>query len=110
MKESIEFTKSSGNVYEDLGFPNSAERLTKAKLASLINEIIESRKLKQVEVAKILSVTQPKISALSNGRLEGFSVERLFSFLNLLDQDIEIFVHQKAYGAPSATLSILHAR
>lgn len=38
---------------------------------------------------------QPKISAIANGRLDDFSIGRLFEFLNKLDQDIEIVIHQK---------------
>ena len=110
MKKSIEFTKSSGNVYEDLGFVDPRERLSKAKLTSLINELIRSRGLKQTKIAKILHITQPKVSALSNGRLSGFSVEKLFHFLTLLDQDIEIIVHPKSQGSSMAVVSILSAR
>jgi len=91
----IQYTKSSGNVYKDLGFANAEERLAKAKLAMRINDIIDKKRLKQVEAAKILGINQPKVSALINGRLSGFSMERLILFLNLLDQDVEILVKPK---------------
>ncbi|MGO9095093.1 MAG: XRE family transcriptional regulator [Bryobacteraceae bacterium] len=38
---------------------------------------------------------QPKISALKQGRLSGFSIERLLRFLLLLGRDIEITVKEK---------------
>jgi len=41
------------------------------------------------------TVNQPKISALMNYRLDGFSVERLMHFLNGLDRDIEIVIRKK---------------
>jgi predicted XRE-type DNA-binding protein len=85
-----EFTKGSGNIYKDLGFANPEEELAKARLASAIYDLIEERGLTQVEAAKILEIDQPKVSALVNGRLKGFSMERLFLFLRRLDQDIEI--------------------
>jgi predicted XRE-type DNA-binding protein len=110
MEKKIQFTKSSGNVFEDLGLPNSGERLIKAKLATLIEDLIEARNLTQVQSAKILGIPQPKISALLNGKLSGFSVERLFNFLNLLDQDIEILVHQKPHISYPATLSVLSVK
>jgi len=91
----IQYEKSSGNVYEDLELPDSDERLVKAKLAMRIEIIIEKRNLKQAEAAKILGINQPKVSALINGRLSGFSIERLFHFLNLLNQDVEIIVKNK---------------
>lgn len=86
---------SSGNVFADVGFADAKERLAKVKLAMKINQLIESRKLKQVQAAKILGINQPKISALANGQLKEFSIERLISFLNKLDQDVEIMVHAK---------------
>ena len=95
MKNKIEHTIGSGNVYEDLGFSDSAERLAKAKLALRIESIIEKRKLTQVQAAKILEINQPKISALMNGNLTGFSMERLIHFLNLLNQDVEITIKTK---------------
>ena len=93
--QKIKHTESSGNVYQDLGFNDSEERLAKAKLAMRIEEIIAKKKLKQVEAAKILGINQPKISALMNGRLSGFSIERLIHFLNLLNQDVEIIIRNK---------------
>ncbi len=81
----LEFTQSSGNIYEDLGFRDAHERLAKAKLAMCINEIIEERGLKQMAAAKLLGINQPKISALARGQLSGFSMERLIYFLNLLN-------------------------
>lgn len=85
----------SENVYEDLEFSDSAVRLAKAKLALRIESIIEKRKLTQAQAAKILEINQPKISALMNGKLIGFSIERLIHFLNLLNQDVEIIVKSK---------------
>jgi len=45
-------------------------------------------------------VTQPKISALLHGRLDGFSMDRLVRFLNALDQDVKISVRPKAKAHP----------
>lgn len=93
----LEITRSSGNVFKDLELPNSEEYLAKAKLAYRINQIIEEKGLKQKEAAELLGIDQPKISALGRGRLSGFSVERLFRFLAILNQDIEIIIkpHKK---------------
>ena len=49
----------------------------------------------QAEAAKVLGVTQPKISALRNYKLAGFSVERLMNLLRALDQDVEIVIRRK---------------
>ncbi len=40
--------------------------------------------------AALLGINQPKVSALKNFKLDGFSVERLMSYLTALGSDIEI--------------------
>lgn len=80
----------SGNVFADLGRSDSDEALAKVKLAYQISALIESAGLTQVQAAKRLGIDQPKVSALLRGRLAGFSIERLFRFLNELGQDVEI--------------------
>ena len=89
-KSAIELTPSSGNVFADLGIDNPEEALAKAELTFQINKLIKEQGLNQKMAAEILGVDQPKISALARGRLEGFSIERLFKFLILLGQDVEI--------------------
>ena len=88
-------TKSSGNVFSDMNVTHSDEALAKAELAYKIAEIIEKRKLTQMEAAEILGIDQAKVSALTRGQLRGFSTDRLFRFLTALGQDIEIKVKRK---------------
>ncbi|MEH1958366.1 MAG: helix-turn-helix transcriptional regulator [Nostoc sp.] len=86
---------SSGNVFADLGLPNPEERLVKAELARKISEIIAARKLTQVQAGEILGIDQPKVSSLIRGRLSGFSIDRLISYLNSLGNDVEITIKPK---------------
>jgi predicted XRE-type DNA-binding protein len=95
-KNRTEVVPSSGNVFADLGLPNAEEKQTKVRLAVAINDIIRRQQLSQAAAARRLRVNQPKISALSNYQLEGFSVERLMKFLTALDRDIEIVIHHKS--------------
>ena len=95
MKEEIEYETSSGNVFEDIGIKKPDEYQHKAMIAARIYSIIQSRELTQAQAAKILGVSQPKVSALKNGVLDGFSIERLFKFLHLLDQDIVSLLSEK---------------
>ena len=92
MSDTIEFARSSGNVFADLGLPNPEERLAKAELARQIRAIIEERRLTQVQASAILGIAQPNVSNLTRGRLSGFSVERLMEFLTLLGNDVRIVV------------------
>jgi predicted XRE-type DNA-binding protein len=87
---------SSGNIFADLGLANAEEKQTKIRLAIAINEIIGARQLAQAEAARLLHVNQPKISALLNYQLQGFSVERLMNFLTALDRDVEIIIRHRS--------------
>ena len=75
---------SSGNVFADLRLPDAAELDTKVRLAVMINRLVAAQRLNQVTAAARLKVSQPKISALKNYRLDGFSVERLMIFITAL--------------------------
>lgn len=101
--EEIKITESSGNVFADLGLANSEELLIKAELARQITKMIVQQQITQVEAAEILGVDQPKVSALVKGKLSGFSIERLFRFLNAFDCDVEIVVKNKKTLSPAQT-------
>lgn len=89
-------TRGTDNVFADLGYADAEERQTKLRLAYALNELIASQKLTQTAIAARLGINQPKVSALTNYKLEGFSVERLINFLVALDQDVEITVKKKS--------------
>jgi len=74
------------------GLANGEERLAKAQLAHQINGLIKERGLKQMAASELLGITQPEISQLSNGRLSGFTFDRLYRCLYALDMDVEITV------------------
>ena len=94
------------NVFADLGYTDAAERQTKTRLALAVNELLKGRKLKQREIATLLSIPQPKVSALKNYRLDNFSVERLMEFLTSLDQDVEIMIRPRANPQVAAHISV----
>lgn len=106
MKEEIEVYHGSGNVFADLGLPEPEERLAKAALSMQIHDIIKKRHITQAKAAEILGIDQPKVSALVRGQLGGFSMERLFHFLNALGQDIQIVVKPKPRTRQQAQLRV----
>jgi len=93
-------------VFADLGFADAEERQTKTRLALAINRILEKRRLSQTQAAQRLGINQPKISALANYRLEGFSVERLLHFLNALGRDVEIVIRNKPASRRAARIIV----
>jgi predicted XRE-type DNA-binding protein len=92
MSSESSFTESSGNVFADLGLPDAGTRLAKAELARSVATIIQKRGLTQREAARILEIDQPKVSAITRGRLGDFSLERLLMLVNRLGMDIDIAV------------------
>ena len=92
---SVHVISSSGNVFADLNLPDAAMLLAKADLAIEIGRVLDERGLSQAEAAKLLHTSQPRISDLRRGRLEGFTLDRLVRFLNALDQDVEMRVWPK---------------
>ena len=102
-------TRSSGNVFAEFRLPNAGEKQTKVRLAVAINQIIEDQHLSQAAAARRLKINQPKISALSNYRLEGFSVERLMNFLTALDQDVEIVIRRKPRSGRAGRILVIAA-
>ena len=103
-------TEGTTNVFADLGFTDASERQTKTRLAYILNDIIKGRKLKQVEVAMLLQIPQPKVSALKNYRLDGFSVERLLEFLTALNQDGGDLVRPRSENMGSGQISVFEVR
>jgi predicted XRE-type DNA-binding protein len=108
-KNKLDVLPSSGNVFADLGLPRADEKQTKVCLAVAINHILHNHRLSQVRAARRLHINQPKISALSNYRLDGFSVERLMNFLTALDRDIEIIVRKKPASRRSGKIVVTAA-
>ena len=92
MSKALDYTVSSGNVFADLELPDAEELKAKSDLAIEIMRVIEERGLKQSEAAEIMGVDQPKVSALVNGKISGFSMERLYRYLNALGRDVVIIV------------------
>jgi predicted XRE-type DNA-binding protein len=84
--------KGSGNVFADLGLPNSDERQLKAQLAAQIQISMQQKGLTQAQLAALVELTQPKVSQLLNGQLSGFSAEKLMHILNRLGRNIEVRV------------------
>jgi len=86
------FEKSSGNVFADLGLPNSEQELLKAKLTVQIYKLIKDQQLTQTKAAELLGTTQAQVSALMRCRPVSVSVGRLMEFLTIFGQYVEVTV------------------
>lgn len=101
-----QFEPGSGNVFADIGIPEPEEALAKARLADLIAETIEHLGLTQVRAGEVLGIDQGTVSRLINGRLDGFSQERLIRYLNTLGHDIDIVVRRLGNSGRQGSLTV----
>ena len=92
--QKVKVERGSGNVFADLRRPDAETHLLKAELVTRIDKIIRQRRLKQVEAAKLLGLSQPDISRLLRGSLREYSVERLMRLLTALGRDVEIVIRE----------------
>jgi predicted XRE-type DNA-binding protein len=93
-------------VFTDLNLPYADDLLAKAELAAKIIAEIQRRRLTQSQAAAILGIDQPKVSALKQGKLSGFSIERLIRLLLVLGRDIEITVKVRPRSRSAARLRV----
>ncbi|MDP3089590.1 MAG: helix-turn-helix transcriptional regulator [Nitrospira sp.] len=87
-------TPSSGNVFRDLGFgrEEAEHLLVRSDLMIQVQKIIAARGLKQKSAAKILGVTQPRVSDLLRGRIDLFSTDALIDILARLGAQVRLTV------------------
>ena len=102
----IAVEQGSGNVYADLGYPDSDSMLVKAQLVAKIAEIVQRRALTQARTAEILGLTQPKVSALLKGRFRGVSEHRLLECLTRLGRDVHIVIKPTPRSRPNGRLTL----
>ena len=79
----VRIRKGSGNVFQDLGFSKAeaAHLQVRADLMIKIERTLRDRGLTQAKAAKLLKVSQPRVSDLVRGQVELFSIDTLVDML-----------------------------
>lgn len=97
-RRSTKLTPSSGNVFRDVGFPDEqAEHLLiRSDLMIQVQKSIAAKGLKQAEAAKVLHVSQPRVSDLLRGRIDLFSTDTLIDMLARLGVGVRLVMKPKA--------------
>jgi len=101
--------KGSTNVYADLGYANPDEMLVKAQLATKIGEIIQQRKLTQIQAAELLGIPQPKLSNMLRGQFRGISETKMIECLTKLGRNVEIVVKPAPRSKVAGHVSVVFA-
>jgi predicted XRE-type DNA-binding protein len=93
----IRITRSTGNVFEDAGFPPeaAAHLLIRSDLMIRVCETIEERGLSVREAAAMLRVTQRRVRELVRGRIELFSIDTLIGMLCCLDVSVSVKIGRR---------------
>jgi predicted XRE-type DNA-binding protein len=88
----LKVTRSTGNVFRDVGFSRkeASHLLVRADLLISVQEEITKRGLSQAGAAKILGVHPPRVSDLMRGRIELFSIETMIDMLARLGLSVKI--------------------
>lgn len=91
-KEKFKVTASSGNVFLDLGFPPD-EATILAMRSQLMGELrikIRDMEWTQAEAAKILGISQSRVSDLIRGKWEKFSLDMLITLATRAGKKVEL--------------------
>jgi predicted XRE-type DNA-binding protein len=99
----MRITKCGGNVFLDLGFaPAEAKNLRiRSEMMNALTSHIEAHKLTQARAAKMMRVTQPRISGLMRGKIGRFSIDTLVNMLT--GAGLDVSMHIKAARSKSRT-------
>lgn len=108
-KAKVEFHESSGNVFADLGLPDSEEMLLKSQIVVELHRAIKLRKLTQTAAAKLIGIAQPDLSNVLRGRFRGYSTERLMRMLTAFGRDIDIVVRAPRRARKTGRIRLLTA-
>ena len=98
MSEKIKMTRSSGNVFRDMGFSKAeAENLRlRSELMRRIDEFYRQSGMTQTAAAKELGLTQPRLNALLKGRLSQFSLDALVNIASEAGLNVRLVVRKAA--------------
>jgi predicted XRE-type DNA-binding protein len=104
--EPFEVVRGSGNVFADFGHSNAAVEQLKALLAAEIIGVLDDRAL-TVRIAEDLTgIAAADFSRIRKTKLDRFTIDRLMTILNRLDQNVDVRVTVRPHheGAVSTQL------
>src|SRR4051812_40179357 len=103
----LDYERSSGNVFADLGIPEADDHKLKAGLVSKLASIMEELRLTQTAAAELTGISQPDLSRVLRGRFRDFSASRLIKAIISLHSEVEITVRTQGHEVGERIL--LHA-
>ncbi len=98
MKERVKMTRGGRNVFRDIGFPEPQAQnlLVRSELMIEIERLVKAGGLTQIEAARMLGITQPRLNALLKGKIEQFSLDALVNMLAQAGRRVKMTVRKAA--------------
>ncbi len=90
--EALELVHGSGNVFRDFDDPQADILQLKSILSAQIIGILDDRSLSVRKAQQLTGVAASEFSRVRNAKLTRFTVDRLMTILNKLDQEGEVTV------------------
>lgn len=97
----IKAQRGSGNVFADLGFPpeDAANLQVRSDLMIQLRKRLDGLGVTQGQAARLLGVSQPRVSDLMRGRIDRFSVDMLIKLLGKAGVEVRLTVRARPRAA-----------
>jgi predicted XRE-type DNA-binding protein len=100
-KTNIETTRSSGNVFADLGLTDAKELQGRGLIGMHLVQVLKAKDMKQKDIAEMLGLNPAEVSHLFNGHFSRFSTDKLLGLLADLEQKVTIHISPRKQGSHS---------
>ena len=90
--EPLELIHGSGNVFADFGYPHADVEQLKALLAAEIIGVLDERTLTVRKAEELTGIAATDFSRIRKTKLDRFTIDRLMTILNRLDQEVHVQV------------------
>jgi predicted XRE-type DNA-binding protein len=98
MSDEIEIVRGSGNVFRDFGHPNADLEQLKAILAAKIIGVLDDKAISVRKAQAATGIAAADFSRIRNAQLDRFTVDRLMTVLNRLDQRVKVRVSVQPFA------------
>lgn len=105
--EPFEVVRGSGNVFADFGHSNAAVEQLKALLAAEIIGVLDDRALTVRKAEDLTGIAAADFSRIRKAKLDRFTIDRLMTILNRLDQDVDVRVTVRPHHEGAASTQFL---
>ena len=105
--EPFEVVRGSGNVFADFGRANAPVEQLKALLAAEIIGVLDDRALTVRKAEDLTGIAAADFSRIRKIKLDRFTIDRLMTILNRLDQDVDVHVTVRPHQIDGARPQLL---